>query len=358
MDFTQTLAVLRAEINQAMQQYIDEQKAHLAKDEVFLRDAIEQVEKVVMSGGKRIRGILLMEGYLAAGGGDRAAVLRAAAGIEFLHAYLLIHDDIMDRDVLRHGQPTLHSVYQKFAKNTFLTDDSVHFGNSIALVLGDMVCAWGNDLVFSVDLPRENVQRAIRFLQQVVFATGAGQMEDMRIQYQRRATKDEVLALYRKKTAQYTIVGPLTMGALLAGEAAKLETFFGTFGNALGIAFQITDDLLGLSSSATTTGKTLAADITEGKMTYPMVVLLERLSATDAKKVQTILQKSSAVTDEEVRFILEHFAESGAQQAVEAALAEYTATAKAALADAEALLPKGQQLFLEGLTTYITTRKQ
>jgi geranylgeranyl diphosphate synthase type I len=304
MDFTQTLVALRAEINQAMQQYIDEQKVHLAKDEVFLREAIEQVEKVVMSGGKRVRGILLIEGYLAAGGQDRAVVLRAAAGIEFLHAYLLIHDDIMDRDVLRHGQPTLHSVYQKFAKTSFVTDDSVHFGNSIALVLGDMVCAWGNDLVFSVDLPRENVQRAIRFLQQVVFATGAGQMEDMRIQYQAKATKDEVLALYQKKTAQYTIVGPLTMGALLAGEAAKLEAFFAEFGNALGIAFQITDDLLGLSSSEAATGKTLAADITEGKMTYPMVVLLESLSATDAKKVRAILQKQSHVTDEEVRFIL------------------------------------------------------
>jgi geranylgeranyl diphosphate synthase type I len=285
-------------------------------------------------------------------------VLRAAAGIEFLHAYLLIHDDIMDRDVLRHGQPTLHSVYQKFAKTSFVTDDSVHFGNSIALVLGDMVCAWGNDLVFSVDLPRENVQRAIRFLQQVVFATGAGQMEDMRIQYQAKATKDEVLALYQKKTAQYTIVGPLTMGALLAGEAAKLEAFFAEFGNALGIAFQITDDLLGLSSSEAATGKTLAADITEGKMTYPMVVLLESLSATDAKKVRAILQKQSQVTDEEVRFILQRFAESGAQQMVEAALAEYTATAKTALTDAKALLPDEQQLFLEGLTTYITTRKQ
>jgi geranylgeranyl diphosphate synthase type I len=358
MAFQEQMVLLRDAINQEMQQYINEQKKRLAPDDVFLREALQKVEAVIFSGGKRLRGALLVQGYLAAGGQDQTSVLRAAAGLEFLHSYILMHDDIMDRDEMRHGTPTLHQSYQKIAEQLFLDQDSVHFGNSVALVLGDMVSAWGNDLVFSVDLPRENVQAAIRFLQQVVFATGAGQIEDMRIQYQKNATEEEVLALYQRKTAEYTIVGPLTLGALLAGDKTSFQEFFADYGRALGIAFQITDDLLGLYASPEKTGKKLASDIIEGKMTYLMVALLNHTEGKTQKRVRTILSHKEPVTDDDILFIQESFATSGAQRYVEEALAIYSKEAQTILEREKDRLPAAPYLFLEGLTAYITTREQ
>jgi geranylgeranyl diphosphate synthase type I len=358
MGFQEQILVLRDAIDQEMQQYINEQKKRLNSEDVFLREALQKVETVIFSGGKRLRGALLVQGYLAAGGQDQSVVLRAAAGLEFLHAYILMHDDIMDRDELRHGTPTLHRSYQEIAEKLFSDQDNAHFGNSVALVLGDMVSAWGNDLVFGVDLPRENVQAAMCFLQQVVFATGAGQIEDMRIQYQKDATEKEVLALYQKKTAEYTIVGPLTLGALLAGEKILFQDFFREYGRALGIAFQITDDLLGLYASPEKTGKKMAADIIEGKMTYLMVVLLNNAKGDEQKRVRAILAHKEAVTTDDILFIQESFVASGAQKYAEEALAKYSTEARVILEREKERLPEGTYLFLEGLTTYITTREQ
>ncbi len=357
MDFKEQLAGLRAEINHEMQRYIEVQKKLLKPEDVFLCEALEKVETMILAGGKRLRGALLIQGYLAAGGDDYKKVLPAAAGLEFLHAYILMHDDIMDRDELRHGEPTLHASYRQIARKLFPEQDSVHFGNSIALVLGDMVSAWGNDLVFSVDLPRENVQAAIRFLQQVVFATGAGQIEDMRIQYLKKASLEEVLALYQKKTAEYTIVGPLVLGSLLAGNKDTFKEFFTDYGRALGVAFQITDDLLGLYATTDQTGKKSASDIAEGKMTYLMVALLAATQGDVKNRIQRILSQKDVVTEGDITFIQEIFSTSGAQQEVQGVLSEYSEKAKRILENTKENLPKDTYLFLEGLTQYIISRE-
>jgi geranylgeranyl diphosphate synthase, type I len=298
--FSEALKRYKAEINEEIESYIALISANVDKDDHFLQEAIGNINDVVMSGGKRIRGALLWTGYLSCGGEDTVSARRAAAGIEFIHSYLLVHDDIMDRDNVRHGVKTLHARYQDFATQYFVGTDSLHFGNSQAIILGDLLCAWGNDCIFSVDLPREQVQKAIKRMQHIVYRTGVGQMRDMYFEYKGIASESEILAMYKDKTARYTIEGPLHVGALLAGAGDEFLAILSDYAIPLGVAFQLQDDILGMYGNEEEIGKAVGADIQEGKITYLIAKTRRLLSESQRKELDTYLASKETLTMEEI----------------------------------------------------------
>lgn len=175
-------------------------------------------------GGKRIRGVLVKLGY-ELNGGKRKEILKISTAFEILHSALLIHDDIMDQSPLRRGQPSLYQVF-----------GGKHYGISQAINLGDIALYLPIKIISDSNFSDKAKIKAISNLTQTIINTGWGQVMDL-------VGKDrEFINLY--KTAKYTVVAPLQVGAILAGASDKMLEVLGRFGEKLGIAFQIQDDIL------------------------------------------------------------------------------------------------------------------
>jgi geranylgeranyl diphosphate synthase type I len=294
--------------------YFDSVIADVAKEDDLVADAIGNAKEIVLSGGKRLRAAFMYYGYLGAGGTEEEKILDASISVELIHAFLLVHDDIIDRDEIRHGVPTLHRRYEEFAKKHFSGNDAVHFGESVALILGDMLNAFGNDIIFRAAFPPERVLRALSRLQGIVSSTVIGQARDVYIEYMRKASEEEILRMYRNKTAKYTVEGPLHLGAILAGAPEELYGKISAYAVPLGTAFQIQDDILGVFGSEERIGKPVGSDIVEGKITLLVSRALRDGTAAQARRIREILLLGDRVSIgdvEEFRGILEETGEIG-----------------------------------------------
>ena len=250
-------------------------------------DAIKYARKIVMAGGKRARAAFMYYGYLAAGGRERKKMLKASVSIELIHAFLLIHDDVIDQDELRHGVKTTHIYYGEIAKKYFKNKDANHFGNSMAIIIGDMIGALGNQVLYESKFEAGIIIKALHRLQSIVSCTAIGQSEDVFIENRGRATEKEILKMYENKTAKYTFEGPLHLGAILAGADQKFLQSLSGYSIPAGIAFQIQDDILGIFGHAEKTGKPVGSDVRQGKQTILVAKALEKAD----KKQKEILKK-------------------------------------------------------------------
>jgi geranylgeranyl diphosphate synthase type I len=267
-------------------------KAFLDEKGKELPDALAEPHRLlrdyVLRGGKRLRGALVLLGAKAAGG-DEAVALPASLGCELLHAYLLVHDDFMDRDELRRGGPTLHvTLGQKHGQ---------HLGGSVALLLGSLTQAWAHELLLDTPAPPERVLRAARLFEQAIAQVTAGQMLDL-LASRGEPTSQEVLEIERHKTGGYTFELPLLLGAALCGASEELEDALRRYARPLGQGFQIADDLLGTFGSPEVTGKPNASDLREGKRTLLITRALELATADDARTLRGALGRED-MTDAE-----------------------------------------------------------
>src|SRR3989344_2562700 len=230
--------------------------------------------KHFLEGGKKLRGSEIFLGYQIFGGKDIKQGLLASLVIEIIHSFLLIHDDFMDQDDLRRGEPTMHKKYAK--------DHGDHYGESMAVNIGDEGSFFAMRLLNSLDLPRERLSKASEFLRGMLFEVGIGQALDITYENEGEFLEDKVMKVHRYKTAEYTIPGPLTIGAILAGiDDPKILQAIKDFGIPIGIAFQIWDDELGMFSSEEELGKPVDSDIKEGKLTLLIVKAMEKATGED-----------------------------------------------------------------------------
>lgn len=188
-------------------------------------------------GGKRIRGVLVKLGFEIAGGSANVEILRVGAAFEILHAALLIHDDIMDQSPIRRGQPSL---YQALGGN--------HYGISQAINVGDIGLYLPIKIITETNFLSEYKIKALNHLSQTIINTGWGQILDVE-------GSEDTKFIHLYKTAKYTIAGPLILGAILAGADQDLIRVFGEFGESLGIAFQIRDDILDRETASLSTAR-------------------------------------------------------------------------------------------------------
>jgi geranylgeranyl diphosphate synthase type I len=261
------LKAFKARLDPKISAYFDMVLEHSAKEDDLIAEALGHAREIVLSGGKRLRAAFMYYGYLGAGGMEEERILDTSVSVELIHAFLLVHDDIIDRDEIRHGIPTLHRRYADFGKRFFPEKDTEHFGNSIALIMGDMLCAFGNDIIFRSAFPHQRVFQALSQLQRIVSYTVIGQARDVYMEYKREATEEEIIKMYTNKTAKYTVEGPLHLGAILAGAPQELLDGLSAYAVPLGIAFQIQDDILGVFGTEKRIGKPIGSDIEEGKIT-------------------------------------------------------------------------------------------
>lgn len=264
-------------------------------------------------GGKNIRGALTRLGYECFGGKNEKAVLRASLMVEVTHAFLLMHDDIMDQDSLRRGLPTIHVRYGEIHRERYTKGDFRHYGLCMALNLGDAGFALSNLILADSDFSSEIKERVLRKFSRQILTTSYGQAIDVSLEHTGLVTEDDVMKVHHYKTANYTITGPLQYGALFAGATERTVEKIEKYGLPVGIAFQLRDDELGLFSDEKTLGKPIGSDVREDKNTILHIEALElaqgedkrflshaygnaNLSFEDIKRVQEITIKTGALS--------------------------------------------------------------
>ncbi len=298
MDAIKTLAEFKKKIDPEIGRYFDRIIQEAGKRDKIIADALRYVKKLILAGGKRLRPSFMYYGYLAAGGKERNEMLKTSASIELVHIFLLIHDDIIDKDVKRHGIDTVNVRYQKIGEKFFPGVDHNHFGNSMAVIVGDMVSALGNQILYDSKFDSRLIIKALHKLQSLISMTGIGEAQDVYMEYRKKASEKEILAMYENKTAKYTIEGPLHLGAILGGANDSLLKILTDYSLPVGIAFQIQDDILGVFGNEEKLGKSVGSDISSGKQTLLVVKAREKTDKKQRKILDEILGKKNLTARE------------------------------------------------------------
>jgi geranylgeranyl diphosphate synthase, type II len=221
------------------------------------------------TGGKRFRPRMVLAAYRALGGRDFEAAAYIGASFELLHTALIVHDDVIDRDFTRRGNPNISGRYRDIATTAGIPlPVAEHRGMSAAVIAGDLALTSSYRLIDRSGVADGIRSRLLEILDDAVFASAAGELLDVELSLKAdMAQVDEVLTMERLKTAVYSFEGPLQAGAVLAEADEAVVAILGEFGHDIGVAYQIVDDLLGVFGNEEQTGKTTLGDLREGKRT-------------------------------------------------------------------------------------------
>lgn len=355
MDFNQELAGIKKKIDVQIARHFDKAIRETKKRDAFSAELLSYAKKLTLSGGKRLRPALLIWGYAAAGGKDQKKIMQAAVGIEMIHMFLLIHDDIMDKGKMRHGIDSFNLHFQKVAKKIFKHGDPKDFGDSCALIAGDMLYSIGNNLIINSGFDSKNIAEVVERLQKIVLTTAVGQMQDIHMEYANNVSEKSVLQMYNDKTAQYTFEGPLVLGAMLAGKKdLKFMERISSYAIPLGIAFQIQDDVLGIFGVGKKIGKSSTSDIEEGKQTLLVVKAMENGSKIQVKKMEQILGKKN-ISKSEIKEFQKIMMETGSLDFAKKMIMGNIAKSKKSLERIE--MPKNAKEFLFGIADFMEKRQ-
>jgi geranylgeranyl diphosphate synthase type I len=343
----------RAAIQSTLDSFVDEQSTRL---EPLGADAARLVEAAhaSVSGGKRFRAAFCAWGFRAVRdeGPDAEALVRAAASLELLHASALVHDDYMDASDTRRGRPATHKAFEALHRERGWTGDPEQYGAAAAILLGDLLLSWSDELLRRCGMPHDVVRDALEFFDTTRSEVVAGQFLDVSVQARGESDVEQAMRVLRYKSAKYSVERPLHVGAALAGAGPEMLEALTRFGLPLGEAFQLRDDLLGVYGDPDSTGKPAGDDLTEGKRTVLVALALEHANAADAKQLDDAL--GTALSAEEVADLRRIIDESGAHAEVERRIDELTTRSLAALDEAP-VTPVARDV-LRGLAAAATQR--
>jgi geranylgeranyl diphosphate synthase, type I len=323
----------RAAIQSTLDSFVDDQAGLL---EPLGADAGRLVEaaRASTSGGKRLRAAFCFWGYRAvrASAADEPALLRASAALELLHASALVHDDFMDSSATRRGRPATHKAFEAVHRDQGWSGSPEQYGAAAAILLGDLLLCWSDELLRRCGLPPDAVRAALGFFDTSRTEVITGQFLDVSVQARGACDVDQAMQVLRYKSAKYSVERPLHVGAALAGAGDDVLAALTRFGLPLGEAFQLRDDLLGVYGDPAVTGKPAGDDLTEGKRTVLVALALRHAPAADAKLLDDALGKP--LTGSEVEELRRIITASGADAEVERHIEELTRACLAALDEA------------------------
>ena len=221
---------------------------------------------LIIHGGKRLRPYMVIKSCQILGGKNSNA-MSAASAVEMVHNFSLVHDDIMDNDEMRHGVPTVHK----------------KFGMPIAILAGDVLFSKAFQIISDSKLsPNATIQLVSRLAKACVDIC-EGQLLDVKMAEEKKIpTQSDYISMIGKKTAALFDVS-CAMGAICASNKAKDVSNLSTFGRNLGIAFQITDDLIGVMGDPKITKKPVGNDLREGKKSLPILMAIKLAKDNDKK---------------------------------------------------------------------------
>lgn len=319
-----SLATISAAVEARLTALFEDERRRWAELDPGLVEPLDTLATFVLSGGKRLRPAFCHWGFVGAGGDpDDPAVVDAGAAFELLQAFALIHDDVMDGSSVRRGTRTAHLAYGDRHAVASWRGEVRRFGEGVAILLGDLAHVYADRLIPRGAPDVQDVWDELRI------ELNVGQYLDL----VGTARGDVDLAAARRiaryKSGKYTIERPLHLGAALAGRFADLAAPLSAYGDPLGEAFQLRDDLLGAFGDEAVTGKPVGDDLREGKPT-PLLALAAEAADPGQGKVLRLVGEPD-LSPEAVGEVQQVLRATGAVDAVEASIRELTERARAAL---------------------------
>ena len=232
------IEAVRGRVDAALAAFLAERRTEMAALDPAAADLIEELDRLISAGGKRLRPAFCVWGHLACGGTDGEPVIRAAAALELLHTFALVHDDVMDDARERRGVPTTQALFAARAKDG---SPDASLGRSVAVLVGDLGAVLAESMLRTSGFPTGRMAEAHDRFDRMRFEMAAGQYLDLEGAARRDISSAEHVA--DLKGGSYTIEGPLMIGAALAGASAEMESTLRAFARPAGEAFQLRDDL-------------------------------------------------------------------------------------------------------------------
>jgi geranylgeranyl diphosphate synthase type I len=301
-------------ISAVLASFLDERRGEAAAIDDRLDPLIDELRRVVFSGGKRLRPLFAVWGYQAACGDEVGEpMLRAAAALEMLHTFALIQDDVIDRSPTRRGGPASHVRLSARAE----TGDKERFGASAAILLSDLALIWADRMLGESGFPPERLRAGYRIYNELRAEVALGQYLDVLASHLERLTEEDALRVSRYKTATYTVQRPIQLGMALGGAPPGLLERVPAYAVPAGVAFQLRDDLLGAFGNPDATGKPSGEDLLERKPTWLLARTLrlqpEAAEVRDVAGLRRAMLESGAVAEAESKI------DALAREALEAA---------------------------------------
>lgn len=233
-------------------------------------DYIDHAKEIVLSSGKRIRPYIAYLMYKSLGGKDDEKALKPLVSLEVFHSFGLMHDDIIDNGRLRHGKETSHIYIANKLRREKRRGDLSHIGNSQAILIGDLLFTWSQEILnLNTDFDQKTMHKIKTHFYEMAEEVALGQMLDVELTTRDMVSKDLIDEKTRLKTAGYSFVKPLQIGAALSGkDNIDIQKFCEEFGLKMGIAFQTQDDLLDITSTDEQLQKTTSSDKSQHQHTY------------------------------------------------------------------------------------------
>ena len=287
----------------------------------------------VVGGGKRMRPRFALAGWSAASPSDAPApdeVVRACAALELIQACALIHDDIVDASDTRRGRPTVHRSVEAVHREHDWAGDPARYGVSQAILVGDLALTWADEMFVGSGVEPAALGRALGPWYAMKTEVLSGQMLDILAEASGATDEETPARVNRYKTAAYTVERPLHIGAELAGAGPETVAALREFGVAVGQAFQLRDDMLGVFGDPEVTGKPSGDDLREGKRTLLLARAVSLSAAPDAEFLLSVL--GTDLTDAQLERSREVLEASGAVSSVEDEITALTDRALDAIA--------------------------
>lgn len=264
----------------------------------------------VAAGGKRLRPAFCHWSFVGAGGDpDDPRVIDAAAALELLHTFALVHDDVMDGSDRRRGQASVHHRFIEAHAANAGRGEARRFGEGVAILVGDFAFVYADMLMTGTPPEARSVYDELRV------ELCVGQYLDLAATAAGARGPDEARRIEAYKSGKYTVERPLHLGAALAGRLDELADPLTAIGMPLGEAFQLRDDILGVFGDEAVTGKPVGDDIREGKLTPLIAVAAQRATGRSARLLDRIGAQDLAPA--EIEAVAEVLVETGACEEVE-----------------------------------------
>ena len=321
----QSLLDVASRVDKRLEALLAVERERWARVDEDLVPPIDEIARLVLAGGKRLRPAFCFWGFVGAGGDPTdELVIDAGAALELLHAFALFHDDVMDGSLTRRGEPTTNAKFEARHGVEKLAGESRRFGDGVAILVGDLA------YVYSDQLMRNASPQAWTIWNELRIELNFGQYLDMLGSALNERRREKAERICRYKSGKYTIERPLHLGALLAAPSRDdLIPVLSTYGLPLGDAFQMRDDVLGAFGDTAITGKPVGDDLREGKPTPLMAIATARANAAQLKELQLVGNQD--LTPEQIARVQEVIRETGALDELETVITRLTDEAIAAV---------------------------
>jgi geranylgeranyl diphosphate synthase, type I len=294
-------------------------------------DVAGEILTEFVRGGKCLRSTFMYLGWLCGAPGNQAA-LSATASLELLQAFALLQDDVMDESASRRGRPAAHVQFADWHRRRGLSGSPERFGESAAVLLGDLCLIWAEQMLRDSGLGYDHLRRAWPRYDAMRTELAVGQFADIATDLRDLPTMDSVLAVARMKSGNYTVRRPLEIGAAMAGCDEGTLARLGEYGCAVGEAFQLRDDVLGVFGSPTVTGKPSGGDLIERKATSVVVAAHQLADATTRRQLHDLMT-STRLDDTAIEHWRTLILATGAVQFIEELITDRVDDARKALDD-------------------------